>query len=206
MIEDQNLTDNRLKKRRIALIHKVYISQLKTQRKYTASTKTKSEVRGGGRKPWRQKGTGQARAGSTRSPLWVGGGVIFGPRKDRIVTKKVNKKERKLAIVAAFYLKNNQTKIIDPSLLENSMEFKSKKIDLLLKNLSIPKDEKTLIILPKMNKLFYFGLRNIPNVEITLANSLNLKQLLNSKNILLSKDSVNLINEIYGRKTKREIN
>lgn len=80
------------KKKAIGLIHKVYLAQLKTSRKYTASTKTKSEVRGGGRKPWRQKGTGQARAGSTRSPLWVGGGVIFGP-KPRKVTKKLIKKK-----------------------------------------------------------------------------------------------------------------
>ena len=96
--------DAEKKKKAIGLIHRVYLTQLKNSRKYTASTKTKSEVRGGGRKPWKQKGTGNARAGSTRSPLFVGGGVIFGP-KPRIVNKKVNKKEKRLAITSALYLK-----------------------------------------------------------------------------------------------------
>jgi len=84
------------KKKAIGLIHRVYLTQLKNSRQYLASTKTKSEVRGGGRKPWRQKGTGNARAGSTRSPLWVGGGVTFGP-KPRIVSKKINKKRKKIS-------------------------------------------------------------------------------------------------------------
>ena len=91
------------KKTSIGLIHKVYLVQLKNSRNYLACTKTKSEVRGGGKKPWRQKGTGQARAGSTRSPLWVGGGVSFGP-KPRIVSKKINKKEKQLAIFSALNL------------------------------------------------------------------------------------------------------
>ena len=85
------------KKKAIGLIHRAYLTQLKNARNYTASTKTRSEVRGGGRKPWKQKGTGNARAGSRRSPLFVGGGVSFGP-KPRIVSKKINKKERRLAI------------------------------------------------------------------------------------------------------------
>jgi len=80
------------KKKAIGLIHRVYLTQLKNARKYTASTKTKSEVRGGGKKPWKQKGTGRARAGSSRSPLWVGGGVTFGP-KPRVVSKKLIKKK-----------------------------------------------------------------------------------------------------------------
>ena len=92
------------KKRSIGLIHRAYLTQIKNSRKYLASTKTKSEVRGGGKKPWKQKGTGNARAGSSRSPLWKGGGVSFGP-KPRVVTKKINKKERRLAILSALYLK-----------------------------------------------------------------------------------------------------
>ena len=92
------------KKKAIGLIHRVYLTNLKNSRSHTAFTKTKSEVRGGGKKPWRQKGTGNARAGSTRSPLFVGGGVIFGP-KPHLVSKKINKKENRLAILSAFYLR-----------------------------------------------------------------------------------------------------
>lgn len=206
MTEEQKilkeLENNQIKKKRISLIHKVFISQLKARRKYTASTKTKAEVRGGGRKPWRQKGTGQARAGSIRSPLWVGGGTIFGPRKGRVVQKKVNKKERRLAIISAFYLKKNQTKIIDSIHLEDSENFQTKNFNRFLESLKIRKDEKTLIIIPTSNYLLWLSLRNLPNVELSLASCLNLKQLLNSKNILLSNNSVSLINETYGRKTK----
>lgn len=95
----------------VGLIHRVYLTQLKNTRNYTASTKTKSEVRGGGRKPWKQKGTGRARAGSNRSPLFVGGGIIFGP-KPRTIFKKINKKERLLALSLSFYLKVKKNKVL----------------------------------------------------------------------------------------------
>ncbi len=206
MTADANFTNfEKNKKKRIALIHKVYLSQLKTDRKYTASTKTKSEVRGGGRKPWRQKGTGQARAGSTRSPLWVGGGVSFGP-KPRVVKKKVNRKEKKIAILSAFYLKEKATKILDPKFLEDSASLKTKSLDNFLKSLNISKEEKTLIIVPKITIKLWLSLRNIPNITLSRAYCLDLKQLLNSKNILLSNNSVTLINEIYGRKSRSKIN
>ncbi len=206
MTAEMDLTEfQENKKRRIALIHKVFLSQLKTNRKYTASTKTKAEVRGGGRKPWRQKGTGQARAGSSRSPLWVGGGVSFGP-KPRVVDKKVNRKERRLAIISAFYLKENNTKILSPDVLENSENFKTKTIDRFLANLKISKEEKTLIIVPKITQKLWFSLRNIPNVNVTLATCLNLNQLLNSANILVSRNSLTLINETYGRKSSAKTN
>ncbi len=207
MIEEQiikGLETNEIKKKRITLIHKVFLSQLKTNRKYTASTKTKAEVRGGGRKPWRQKGTGQARAGSTRSPLWVGGGVTFGPRKGRIVYKKINHKEKKLAIIAALYLKEKQTKLLEVDILENSKSFKTKDITNLLKSLEISKEEKTLIILPKPNNIVWLASRNLTNVEVSLATCLNLKQILNSTKILLSTESAQIINETYGRKRKRK--
>lgn len=189
------------KKKRIALIHKVLLSQLKTNRKYTASTKTKSEVRGGGRKPWQQKGTGKARAGSSRSPLWVGGGVVFGP-KPRVVYKKVNKKERRLAIISAFYLKQNKTTILDPQLLENSTSLKTKNIEILLKELNISKEEKTLIITPRINANLWLSLRNLKNVTLTLVSCLNVEQILNVNNIILSTDSVVALNEIYGKKSR----
>ncbi len=206
MTKEMNLAElEENKKKRIALIHKVFLSQLKTNRKYIASTKTKSEVRGGGRKPWRQKGTGQARAGSSRSPLWVGGGVSFGP-KPRVVDKKVNRKEKKLAIISAFYLKEKKTRILSADLLENSKDFGTKKIDTLLKSLKILREEKTLIIVPKITPKLWLSLRNIPNVSLTLANCLNLSQLLNSANILVSNDSLMLINETYGRNSRSKTN
>ena len=118
-MELKNFLENSEKKKKsIGLIHKVYLSQLKNSRTYTAFTKTKSEVRGGGKKPWRQKGTGNARAGSTRSPLWVGGGVSFGP-KPRIVFKKINKKEKRLALLSAFYLKKKDFFFVDETLFTN---------------------------------------------------------------------------------------
>ena len=113
------LANSDRKKKAIGLIHRVYLTQIKNARKYTASTKTKSEVRGGGRKPWKQKGTGRARAGSSRSPLWVGGGVSFGPR-PRVVSKKINKKERRLAILSAFYLKKKEFLFVEESLFNNA--------------------------------------------------------------------------------------
>lgn len=126
MEEEKFFKNPEKKKKAIGLIHKVYLAQLKNSRKYLASTKTKSEVRGGGKKPWRQKGTGNARAGSSRSPLWVGGGVIFGP-KPRLVNKKINKKERRLAILSALYLKKQQLTFIEENLFEEFNTIKTKK-------------------------------------------------------------------------------
>jgi len=186
------------KKKSIGLIHKIYLLQLKNRRKYTASTKTKSEVRGGGRKPWRQKGTGQARAGSSRSPLWVGGGVIFGP-KPRIVKKKINKKERRLAILSAFYLKKRNFKILEDSFFDNLTIVKTKQIVTILKEKNLSISEKILIILPEHNKKLRLATRNIKNIIITTTNCLCLDHLLNANNILLSEKSIERINSIYGK-------
>lgn len=186
------------KKKAIGLIHRVYLTQLKNARKYTASTKTKSEVRGGGRKPWKQKGTGRARAGSSRSPLWVGGGVIFGP-KPRIVNKKVNKKERRLAILSALYLKKREFVLINENLLQDFNVIKTKEIIKLLTNLNVSSTKKILFILSKPNKKLWLATRNLKNIEITTANCLNLKQLLHTNNIILSESSLELINSTYGK-------
>lgn len=189
------------KKEAIGLIHRVYLCQLKNSRNYTAFTKTKSEVRGGGKKPWRQKGTGRARAGSLRSPLFVGGGVIFGP-KPRIVSKKINKKERQLAIWSAFSLKQNQMKIVDPTAwiqCTSMNELQTKKVTHFLKENNISGTLKTLFILEKPNKYLWFASRNLPNVEITTLSCMNLTQLLKANSILLSTTSFNLINTLYGK-------
>lgn len=186
------------KKKSIGLIHKVALAQQKTSRNYTASTKTKSEVRGGGRKPWKQKGSGQARAGSNRSPLWVGGGVIFGP-KPRTVTKKINKKERRLAILSALYLKERQLRVINEQIFEEvGKEKKTKSVVDFLSSLEILKTKRILFVLSKPNKEFWLATRNLPNVEVTTGNCLHINQLLNANQIILSTASLELINFTYG--------
>jgi len=186
------------KKKRIGLIHKVYLAQLRKAYKHTAFTKTKSEVRGGGKKPWRQKGTGNARAGSRRSPLWVGGGVIFGP-KPHSVKKKINKKERRLAIVSAFYLKKEKCHFINENFFETFEIIKSKKILELLNTFKLQENSKVLLVLTKMNKKVWLSTRNLKNVEVTTANCLNLEQILKSNYIILSNKALESINLNYGK-------
>lgn len=186
------------KKKAIGLIHRVYLTQLKNARKYTASTKTKSEVRGGGKKPWKQKGTGRARAGSSRSPLWVGGGVSFGP-KPRIVSKKVNKKERRLALLSAFYLKKKNFLFVDEKLFGTSTITKTKQFLQTLKELNLNVDSKILIVLPTPNKQLWLATRNLKNIDITVATCLNIKQLLKTNYIVLSNSTLELINSTYGK-------
>ena len=186
------------KKKSIGLIHKVYLAQLKSSRKYTACTKTKSEVRGGGKKPWRQKGTGQARAGSTRSPLWVGGGVSFGP-KPRTVSKKVNKKERRLAILSAIYLKKKELVFLDEGIYDEFSNIKTKNILSLLSNLRIKTTSRILFVLTKPNHDFWLATRNLKNIQVTTATSLNIEQILKTNHILLSNQGLELINSTYGK-------
>ena len=190
--------ESQKKKKAIGLIHRVYLSQLINSRKYLASTKTKSEVRGGGRKPWRQKGTGRARAGSLRSPLFVGGGVIFGP-KPRLVTRKINKKERRLALLSAVSLKKNQIQLVEENTLTNFNAIKTKEIVKLISSFNFLPTSKVLFILSKPNKNFWLSSKNLKNVEVTTASCLNLKQLLNAKHIVLSEQSLDLINLTFGK-------
>ena len=192
------LENSERKKKAIGLIHKVYLAQLKNARKYTASTKTKSEVRGGGRKPWRQKGTGNARAGSTRSPLFVGGGVIFGPR-PRIVSKKINKKERRLAILSALYLKKKQFVFVSEEKFLEFTTVKTKKVCEFISSLNLNNTEKLLFILSKPNRFFWLSTRNLRNVEVTTSACLNIEQLLNANHIILSNIGLELINSTYGK-------
>jgi large subunit ribosomal protein L4 len=186
------------KKKAIGLIHRVYLTQIKNARKYTASTKTKSEVRGGGRKPWKQKGTGRARAGSSRSPLWVGGGVSFGPR-PRVVSKKINKKERRLAILSAFYLKKKEFLFIEDTLFTNATITKTNQILKIFKELNLKADAKILIVLTAPNKQLWLATRNLKNIDLTVASCLNIKQLLKTNHIVLSNSSLELINSTYGK-------
>lgn len=186
------------KKKAVGLIHRVYLTQLKNAYVHTACTKTKSEVRGGGRKPWRQKGTGNARAGSRRSPLWKGGGVSFGP-KPRTSSKKINKKERRLATLSAFYLKKKHFLVVDENLLNNFETIKTKNVIDILENSGLKENSKVLFILTKANKKLWLAARNLKNVSITTANCLNIDQLLKTNHIILSNNAIEAVNLTYGK-------
>nr|YP_009162690.1 ribosomal protein L4 [Pseudo-nitzschia multiseries]AKT26091.1 ribosomal protein L4 [Pseudo-nitzschia multiseries] len=157
------------------VLHKDLLRHLNSKRQGTVSTKTRSEVRGGGRKPWQQKGTGRARAGSSRSPLWKGGGVIFGP-KPKSVKLKLNKKERQLALQTLLY---------------------NKKIMLMCANCNIDSNQKVLVVVSKKTDSLKLATQNLKNVELILASNLNTYSLLKTKQIVLSSSSINDIKETY---------
>jgi large subunit ribosomal protein L4 len=182
----------------IGLIHKVYNCELKNSRKFRASTKTRAEVRGGGKKPWRQKGTGNARAGSIRSSIWVGGGVSFGP-KPKIIRKKINKKEKRLAIFSALFLKKMDWIMLSHEAFENFQNIKKTK-DLkifLEKILGNYYSKKKLIILPKIYKNIYLASRNLKNIKLILANALNLRKILESEILIFDRTSFNIFYNIF---------
>ena len=177
------------------LLHKDLLRHYSSQRQGTVSTKTRSEVRGGGRKPWRQKGTGRARAGSNSSPLWKGGGTIFGP-KPKTFSIKLNKKERQLALQTLLYNKKNNIVVIEN--LENSItDSKTKSFLTICKNCSINLDQKILVIVSQKTLALKLATQNIPNVELILASNLNTFTLLNAKQIILTPLALNTIKEIY---------
>ena len=177
------------------VLHKDVVRLLNAQRQWTVSTKTKSEVRGGGRKPWRQKGTGRARAGSNRSPLWKGGGVIFGP-KPRSGILKVTKKERKLALRTLLYNKKNNILIIED--LENKLiESKTKSFLKICQNCQIDSNQKLLVIVSQKTSSLKRSTQNLRNVELISAKSLNILSLLRAKQIILTPLALNNIKEIY---------
>jgi len=177
------------------LLHKDVVRHSSFQTQGTTSTKTRSEVRGGGRKPWRQKGTGRARAGSNRSPLWKGGGVIFGP-KPKKVSFKLNKKERGLALQTLLYNKKNNIILIED--LENGIsEPKTKNFLKICQDCKISLDQKVLVIVSKKTVPLKLATQNIPNVELILASNINTLSLLKAKQILLTPLAINDIKEIY---------
>ena len=191
----QELTLNILETSGNYLLHKDLLRHFNNQKQGTVSTKTRSEVRGGGAKPWRQKGTGRARAGSNRSPLWKGGGVIFGPKpKKRIL--KLNKKERRLALQTLFYNKKNTILIID-NLESQFTEPKTKNFLKICRNCQINLDQKILVIVSEKKTPLKLAIRNLKNVELISASSLNTLSLLKSKQIILTPLAINKIKEIY---------
>lgn len=177
------------------LLHKDLLRHYNSQRQGTVSTKTRSEVRGGGRKPWRQKGTGRARAGSNRSPLWKGGGVIFGP-KPKTVSIKLNKKERRLALQTLLYNKKNNILVIEN--LENGLtDSKTKSFLEICTKCSVNLDQKVLVVVSQKTLPLKLATQNIQNVELILASNLNTFSLLKAKQILLTPLALNTIKEIY---------
>jgi large subunit ribosomal protein L4 len=177
------------------LLHKDIIRHSSSQTQGTTSTKTRSEVRGGGCKPWRQKGTGRARAGSSRSPLWKGGGVIFGP-KPKKVSLKLNKKERRLALQTLLYNKKNNIVLIED--LENGIsEPKTKNFLKICQDCNINLDQKILVIVSKKTVSLKLSTQNIKNVELISASNINTLSLLKAKQIILTPLAINDIKEIY---------
>jgi large subunit ribosomal protein L4 len=177
------------------LVHKDFLRHSNAQRQRTVATKTRSEVRGGGRKPWQQKGTGRARAGSNRSPLWKGGGVIFGP-KPKSISLKLNKKERRLALQTLLYNKKNNILIIEN--LETELQnAKTKNFLKICDNCTINLEQKVLLIVSKKTIPLKLATQNLQNVELILASNLNTFSLLKAKQIIVTPLAINDIKEIY---------
>ena len=177
------------------LIHRDILRHQLSQRQGTVSTKTRSEVRGGGKKPWQQKGTGRARAGSSRSPLWRGGGVTFGP-KPKTTSLKLNKKERNLALQTLLYNKRNNISVIGE--LESSInEPKTKVFCELCKMYNLDLNQKILLVVSKKTSSLKLSTQNLKTVELISASNLNSLSLLKAKQILLTPLAVNDIKEIY---------
>lgn len=178
------------------IVHRALVRQLANARQGTVSTKTRSEVRGGGRKPWRQKGTGRARAGSNRSPLWRGGGVIFGP-KPRDYSQKMNRKERRLALRTAF-----QGRLDDLVVVENfaSQLSQPKTRDLLaaLARWDVDASQKVLLIVADQDENVWLSARNVQSLRLILATNLNVFDLLNADKVVVTADALEKIKEVYG--------
>ncbi len=177
------------------IVHRALVRQLNNGRQGTASSKTRAEVRGGGRKPWRQKGTGRARAGSIRSPLWRGGGVIFGP-KPRDYTTKMNRKERRLALRTALSSRHEDTLVVE-NFAEQLARPKTKEIISALERWGVETTAKVLFILVDIPENVYLSARNISNVKLIKATNLNVFDLLNANKIVITNDALATIQEVY---------
>jgi large subunit ribosomal protein L4 len=174
------------------LVHLAVVNQLANNRQGTQSAKTRSEVSGGGRKPWRQKGTGHARQGSTRAPQWTGGGVVFAP-KPRDYSFKMNKKEKRIALLSALSSKVADSKIVvlDEFKLD---EIKTKKFVEVMNNLKV---SKALVVLEGENKNVVLSGRNIPTVKVTATNEINTYDILKYDTLVVTKAAVNRLEEVY---------
>ena len=176
-----------------AIVHSVLVNYLANQRQGTQSTKTRSEVSGGGKKPWRQKGTGRARQGSTRAPQWIKGGIALGP-KPRSYRYTVNKKERQLAVKSVLSSKvlENELVVVDSLPLK---EIKTKEMAKALANLKV--EGKALIMLPEKNENVQKSARNIEGVKTTLVETINVYDLLKYNKLVVTLDTVKKLEEVY---------
>lgn len=180
------------------LVYQVVTSQTANQRQVIAHTKGRSEVRGGGKKPWRQKGTGRARHGSIRSPIWKGGGVTFGPTKERNFKKKINKKMARKALLMALSskAKDNQVFVIDDIRLENQ---KTKEMAKIIGNFSsfIGQRPSALLVLPSADEKVKRSSKNIPRLKAVEARNLNSLEVLSYKYLLVLKDSIETVGKTF---------
>lgn len=179
------------------VIHQVMISQAANKKKPVAHTKGRGEVSGGGKKPWRQKGTGRARHGSTRSPIWRHGGVAFGPTKEKVFKQKINKKMKRKALLMVLSAKAKDNFLVLLDKLEIG-QFKTKLMVEILKNLPI--HGSCLIALPGIDKNTILSARNLSNIETVQAKDLNILDLLNFKYLLMPKESIKVIQETFIKK------
>ena len=176
-----------------AVMHAAVVNYLANQRQGTQSTLTRAEVRGGGRKPWRQKGTGHARQGSIRAPQWTHGGIALGP-KPRDYSYSLNRKVKRLAIKSAFSTKALEENIIVVDNIDVT-EYKTKTVVAMLKALGAEK--KALIVMPEKNEKFIKSAANIPGVKTALVNTLNTYDVLNAGKFIIAKDAVAKLEEVY---------
>ena len=174
------------------LVHMAVVQHLANKRQGTQKAKTRSEVSGGGRKPWRQKGTGHARQGSTRAPQWTGGGVVFAPV-PRDYSFKINKKEKRAALKSALTSRVQEQKLIVLDELKLD-EIKTKKFAAVLKNLNV---EKALVVINDNDQNVILSARNIPTVKIAQTSTINVFDILKYSTLVVTKDAVATIEEVY---------
>lgn len=177
------------------LVHQVLLAQSANRRQVSAHTKDRGEVSGGGKKPWRQKGTGRARHGSNRSPIWIGGGVTFGPRSDRNYKKAINRKMRRKALFAALSAKLRDDEVLIVDDIEPG-EGKTKQLKEMLIGLPCS-GMSTLIVLPDMNMPLIRAANNIPKVSTMQASDLNVYDIANVKYLLVLRSSIDKIQETF---------
>lgn len=179
----------------IHVVHRALVQQMTNARQGTASTKTRSEVRGGGRKPWRQKGTGRARAGSIRSPLWRGGGVIFGP-KPRDFEIKMNRKEQRLALRTAFASRAEDMIVVE-EFVEQLSRPKTKELVAAIARWGVAPQVKVLLIVPEQTDNVYLSARNVEKLTLISATQLNVFDVLNADKLVVTASALAKIQETY---------